>query len=60
MTYAVEITKDATTRFFGFNTEDRADRFAAKMAKEGFAITRSVRDTAEVLRSMFPSKFAGG
>ena len=60
MTYAVEITKDADTRFFGLNTEDRADRFAAKMVKEGFSVTRSTRDTADVLRSMFPSKFAGG
>jgi len=30
------------------------------MVKEGFSVTRSARDTAEVLRSMFPSKFAGG
>lgn len=58
MTYTVEITKDGKTRSFGFTSADKASRFAAKMTREGFMTATSTRDTLEVLRAMFPEKFA--
>ena len=58
MTYAVEITKDGKTRFFGFNSADKADRFSKKMVKEGFSVKVTGRDTMEVLRELFADKFA--
>lgn len=58
MTYQVEITKDGKTRFFGFNTADKADRFAVKMVKEGFTVTITGRETLAVLRELFADKFA--
>lgn len=58
MTYTVEISKDGKTRSFGFTTADKSARFASKMKREGFAVTTSERDTLDVLRLMFPEKFA--
>ena len=59
MTYSVEITKDGKTRFFGFNSADKADRFAKKCTKEGFSCKVTGRDTMEVLRELFAGKFVG-
>lgn len=55
--YRVIISKDGKSRSFGFNRKSDADRFEAKMKKEGFEIARDERDTLELLKAMFPEKF---
>ena len=55
--FSVSISKGDKARSFSFNTKASADRFAAKMRKEGFSIARSERDTLELLKAMFPEKF---
>jgi len=55
--YSVTISKDGKARTFSFNTEDKANRFAAKSRNEGFDTMQSVRNTADLLREMFPEKF---
>lgn len=56
--YSVTISKGGNARTFSFNTEDKANRFAAKSRAEGFETAQTVRATAELLREMFPEKFA--
>jgi hypothetical protein len=58
MTYTVKITKDGNTRSFGFNTAEKAGRFANKMVREGFDIATEARPTLDILREAFPEKFA--
>lgn len=56
--YSVTISKDGKARTFSFNAEGKADRFAAKSRAEGFETVQTVRRTADLLREMFPEKFA--